>query len=97
MTKPQIYSEFISLLYDSKAFITDSGGAQAEASILGIPTFTLLNQAPWPETVKNGSNTLLNPQDPKFPGDLTKKNKKFFFVRNASSQIVNKIISVLGG
>ncbi len=63
-TEPLSYFEFIYLLKESRAVITDSGGVQEETTVLGIPCLTLRNNTERPETVSLGTNQLLgdNPE-----------------------------------
>lgn len=56
---PLGYNNFISLLGNSKAVITDSGGVQEEAALLGKRTLTIRDNTEWPETVWEGMNTLV--------------------------------------
>ena len=63
MTKPLGYLEFITLLKNARTVITDSGGVQEEAFILGKRAVTLRNITEWPETVVLGYNKLVNPDD----------------------------------
>ncbi|MEM1510322.1 MAG: UDP-N-acetylglucosamine 2-epimerase (non-hydrolyzing) [Thermofilaceae archaeon] len=74
-TQPLGYLEFIALLKDSKIVITDSGGVQEEAFILGKHTITLRNSTEWPETVLLGYNTLVSLEEgaEKLIPDLVKK------------------------
>ncbi len=51
--------DFLSLLADAGAVLTDSGGIQEEATFLGIPCFTLRDNTERPVTVRAGTNTLL--------------------------------------
>lgn len=59
MIPPTSYLEFLALLIDSKAVLTDSGGIQEEACILKKPCFTLRDNTERPETVEIGANILL--------------------------------------
>lgn len=59
--KPLSYLDTIQKLKNTRLIITDSGGLQQEAYILGIRTLTIMNSTPWPETLINGQNTLINP------------------------------------
>lgn len=52
------YLEFIFLVKNAKAVITDSGGITEEATVLDIPCITLRNSTERPETVTLGSNEL---------------------------------------
>jgi UDP-N-acetylglucosamine 2-epimerase (non-hydrolysing) len=59
LTDPLGYLDFLSLLADSRAVLTDSGGIQEETTYLGIPCFTLRDNTERPVTVSAGTNTLL--------------------------------------
>jgi len=59
---PQGYFDFMMLLNNAKAVITDSGGIQKEACILHRPCITLRTETEWMETVEAGVNLLLNPE-----------------------------------
>lgn len=53
------YLEFVYLLDNAIAVITDSGGITEEATMLGIPCLTLRDTTERPETVEIGTNELL--------------------------------------
>jgi UDP-N-acetylglucosamine 2-epimerase (non-hydrolysing) len=59
LTEPLGYLDFLSLLADAGAVLTDSGGIQEETTYLGIPCFTLRDNTERPVTVRAGTNTLL--------------------------------------
>ncbi len=59
LLSPLGYFEFLGLLSKSAIVLTDSGGVQEEACILGIPTLTLRYNTERPETVLAGSNILV--------------------------------------
>jgi UDP-N-acetylglucosamine 2-epimerase (non-hydrolysing) len=59
LTEPLGYLDFLSLLADAGAVLTDSGGIQEETTYLGIPCFTLRDNTERPVTVRAGSNVLL--------------------------------------
>jgi UDP-N-acetylglucosamine 2-epimerase (non-hydrolysing) len=56
---PLGYLDFLSLLADAGAVLTDSGGIQEETTYLGIPCFTLRANTERPITITAGTNTLL--------------------------------------
>jgi UDP-N-acetylglucosamine 2-epimerase (non-hydrolysing) len=56
---PLGYLDFLSLLADARAVLTDSGGIQEETTYLGIPCFTLRANTERPITLTAGTNTLL--------------------------------------
>lgn len=58
-TDPLSYLEFIYLLKETKAVITDSGGIQEETTVLGVPCITLRNNTERPETITLGTNQLI--------------------------------------
>jgi UDP-N-acetylglucosamine 2-epimerase (non-hydrolysing) len=57
--EPQGYLNFMYLIKNSFAVITDSGGISEETTVLGIPCFTLRNNTERPETQTIGTNTLV--------------------------------------
>ncbi len=59
LCEPLGYLDFLSLLADSRAVLTDSGGIQEETTYLGIPCFTLRDNTERPITISAGTNTLL--------------------------------------
>jgi UDP-N-acetylglucosamine 2-epimerase (non-hydrolysing) len=56
---PLGYLDFLSLIADARAVLTDSGGIQEETTYLGIPCFTLRANTERPITITAGTNQLL--------------------------------------
>jgi UDP-N-acetylglucosamine 2-epimerase len=63
VTEPLGYLDFIVLLNKAKRVITDSGGIQKEAYIIGKPCITLRTETEWVETVNERWNLLIDPTD----------------------------------
>jgi UDP-N-acetylglucosamine 2-epimerase (non-hydrolysing) len=59
LLSPLGYFEFLGLLSKSAIVLTDSGGVQEEACILGVPTLTLRYNTERPETVLAGTNIVV--------------------------------------
>ncbi|HYJ00224.1 MAG TPA: UDP-N-acetylglucosamine 2-epimerase (non-hydrolyzing) [Thermoleophilaceae bacterium] len=57
--EPLGYLDFLSLLGDAAAVVTDSGGIQEESTYLGVPSFTLRDNTERPVTLTMGTNRLL--------------------------------------
>jgi UDP-N-acetylglucosamine 2-epimerase (non-hydrolysing) len=57
--EPLGYLDFLSLMADAGAVLTDSGGIQEETTYLGVPCFTLRDNTERPVTIRAGTNTLL--------------------------------------
>ena len=59
LTEPLGYLDFLSLMADARAVLTDSGGIQEETTYLGVPCFTLRDNTERPVTIRAGTNALL--------------------------------------
>ena len=59
LTDPLGYLEFMYLIKNAFAVVTDSGGIQEETTFLGVPCLTLRENTERPETVTIGTNELL--------------------------------------
>ena len=57
--EPVSYLEMIAMTRDAQCVLTDSGGLQKEAFLLGTPCVTVRDVTEWPETVESGANRLV--------------------------------------
>jgi UDP-N-acetylglucosamine 2-epimerase (non-hydrolysing) len=63
MPDPMNYVRFMSLVFNCRMVITDSGGIQEETSYLGIPCLTLRENTERPVTITHGTNQLCHLSD----------------------------------
>lgn len=59
LIEPLGYLEFLNLMENAMALVTDSGGVQEETTFLGVPCLTLRDSTERPVTVDLGTNQLL--------------------------------------
>lgn len=59
LAEPMPYLEFIYMVKNALAIITDSGGITEEATVLGVPCMTMRDSTERPETITMGTNELV--------------------------------------
>ena len=98
LIKPVGYISFINLLKQSSLVITDSGGVQEEAVLLGKPTVTIRKNTEWPETVWIGRNILVTAQASDIISsseeilERSKSEQTDLYLGNAGKRIVDAIV-----
>jgi UDP-N-acetylglucosamine 2-epimerase (non-hydrolysing) len=60
--EPLGYLEFLSLVQGAALVVTDSGGIQEEATVLGVPCLTVRPNTERPITISHGTNRLVEPE-----------------------------------
>ena len=63
LIEPVGYVDFMSLVFNARYVLTDSGGLQEETTYLRIPCLTLRKNTERPVTVTEGTNRLINLSD----------------------------------
>lgn len=98
LINPVGFLDFLTLEANAKLILTDSGGVQEEACILGTPCVTLRDNTERPETIKVGANVLSGCSSEKIFDCVTKmlaKDKNWanpFGDGKAAERIINFIL-----
>lgn len=97
--KPQGYLDFINLQANCEKILTDSGGIQKEAYIQKKPCLTIRPETEWTETVEDGWNTLVNPENEEFVDKIRNfkpTNKQSdIFGKNVTERMVEVVREVI--
>ena len=92
---PLAYPQLVSAVVHSHGVVTDSGGLQKEAFLLGAPCITVRTETEWTETVDLGWNTLIpncdQPIDTVFSQQRTKSNAQPYGTGNAAQRAVEEL------
>lgn len=94
LIEPQGYLEFLALQANARLIITDSGGVQEEACVLGVPCVTIRKTTDRPETVAVGASRVGGTElpDMKHAVDLMMRSNGRWpipYASNTSQTIVN--------
>lgn len=72
LIQPLGYLDFLNLEMNSRFVITDSGGIQAETTVLDVPCLTVLDSPVWLITHEQGTNTLVGSNSQKLTQEALK-------------------------
>jgi len=96
LINPCNYLDFLSLQKNAKLIFTDSGGVQEEACILKTPCITIRKNTERPETIKIGSNILVDYSITKLNKAIDKSlNTKLSWGNPYGKNVSKKIIRIL--
>lgn len=97
--KPLGYLDFIMLEANAKKIITDSGGIQKEAYILGKSCLTLRPETEWVETIKDGCNILISIDEEDFSQKIINFNSSLsqtnVFGQSVAEKMSNIVFEIL--
>jgi UDP-GlcNAc3NAcA epimerase len=100
LVEPLGYVDFLKLVSHARKVLTDSGGLQKEAYILGVPCVTLRENTEWLETLDSGWNTLVGSDEAKIlaalRNPLTTAQSRAAYGDGRSSVVIVEILAEYG-
>jgi len=99
---PLSYVRFMSLVFNSRFVITDSGGIQEETSYLNIPCFTMRSNTERPVTITSGTNRLCTVEnleshvDQLLSGNFQSGSAIEFWDGKTAGRVVESIENIFG-
>jgi UDP-N-acetylglucosamine 2-epimerase (non-hydrolysing) len=97
--EPVGYLRFLNLMMNSKFVLTDSGGMQEETTVLNIPCLTLRENTERPETIDEGTNTLVGNNTQRIIEEsfkiLNGQGKTGFYPELWDGHAAERIVSIL--
>ncbi len=99
--EPVGYLDMIYLTKNAKKVITDSGGLQKEAYMMGVDVVTVRDQTEWVETLEGNHNTLCKPESKEIVRCVKEvtsigERKQFYGNGHAAEEIVSYLVGENG-